>query len=103
MSADRSLPEGRLARTRPGDGQQQRQGGLAFAEIIAGVLAQGLGRAAIVQRVIDQLEGRRPKFSRPYSRSAATPGARWRLGGDRGAASAEAAKSSAVLALMISR
>ena len=40
-----------------GDGQDQRQGGLAFAEVVAGVLAQGLGHAAVIQRVVGQLEG----------------------------------------------
>ena len=57
LPADGPLPERRLARPGAGDGQQQRQGRLAFAEVVAGVLAQGLGRAAVVERVVGELEG----------------------------------------------
>jgi len=54
---DGALPEGLLAGAGALDGQQQRQGDLAFAEVVAGVLAQRLRRAAVVEGVVGQLEG----------------------------------------------
>ena len=38
-------------------GVDQRQGGFAFGQIVADVLAQGGGVAAVVEQVVDQLEG----------------------------------------------
>lgn len=38
-------------------GVDQRQGRLALGQIVTDVLAQGLGVAAVVQQVVDQLEG----------------------------------------------
>src|SRR3546814_10784433 len=40
-----------------GDGEQDRQGDLAFAEVVAGILADGGAVGGIVHRVVDQLEG----------------------------------------------
>ena len=43
-ATDRALPELGLAGTRTGDGQQQRQGRLALAEVVAGVLLSCFSR-----------------------------------------------------------
>ena len=52
-----AVPEGALLRRAAAERQHHRQRDLAFAEIIADVLAE-LGRfAAVVERVVDELEG----------------------------------------------
>ena len=57
MARDRGLPEG-LVLVRPARiGQDHRQGDLAVAEIVAGILAHGRAVRFIVDRVVDQLEG----------------------------------------------
>ena len=53
----RALPEGALLAGAAAERQQHRQGDLAFAEIVAGVLAELCRDPAIVERVVDQLEG----------------------------------------------
>ena len=53
----RAPPEFALAFRAAAERQHDRQGDLAFAEIVADILAE-LGRgAAVVERVVDQLEG----------------------------------------------
>ena len=50
-------PEFALAVIAAAEGQHDRQGDLAFAEIVADVLAELCGLAAIVQDVVNELEG----------------------------------------------
>ena len=54
--ADRSLPELSLFLASPRISEDHRQRHLAFAEIVAAILAHGGGIGIVIQRVIDQLE-----------------------------------------------
>ena len=51
-----ALPKASLGTAGPRHGQQERQGGLAFAKIIPGILAQIRSRAAIIEHIISQLK-----------------------------------------------
>ena len=52
-----ALPEGPLALVAASVGQEDRQGDLALAEIVADRLAELCLPGAVVERVVDQLEG----------------------------------------------
>ena len=54
---DGADPELALRRACARHGEQKRQGGLAFAEVVAGILAERVTVAGIVEGVVDQLEG----------------------------------------------
>ena len=56
--ADAPGPEGPVVGRSPVIGEEHRQGELALAEIIADILAERGRGAAVIQRVIDQLEGK---------------------------------------------
>lgn len=52
-----ALPEGALFRRAAPEGQHDGQGDLALAEIVADILAECRHPAAIIQRIVDKLEG----------------------------------------------
>ena len=73
---DRRFPEVALGRRAAAVGEDDRQRHLALAEIVADILAELLGRAAIVERVVDQLEGKAEIHAVGAQRRAV--GAAWR-------------------------
>ena len=54
---DHPAPEIPLGLRAAAEGQRHRQGDLAFAEVIAGILAQGRPVGGIIQRIVNELEG----------------------------------------------
>ena len=50
-------------------GVDQRQGRFAFGQVVADVLAEGLGVALVIQQIVDQLEGNAQVVAK-YPRSA---------------------------------
>jgi hypothetical protein len=54
---ERAPPEFALGVAAAAEGEHHRQCDLSFAEIVADVLAEVLRRTAVVERVVDQLEG----------------------------------------------